>query len=158
LLEQLYNQYAESVYRICLRYVRNTQDAEDLVHEVFLRIRAHQGDFEGRSSLFTWIYRITVNECLQWLRKRRGTEGLEAADAAPGGAGPAPEVETKIVLNQILRYFDRKTKAVLFLLYLEGLTQEETAEVMQISRRAVNKNLSRFRERLARLQLEKTYG
>jgi RNA polymerase sigma-70 factor (ECF subfamily) len=156
LLKELYEQYAESVYRICLKYTRNQPDAEDLVHEIFLKIRANLPGFRGGSAVFTWIYRITVNACLQHLRQQKGKTMITLEDIeVPVAAEPAGEaVESRLMINYLLRPFDRKTRAMLFMLYLEGLTQEEVAEVMQISRRAVNKRLHRFREHIAKLKRE----
>lgn len=152
-LEDLYARYSASIYRICLRYTRNEEDAEDLVHEVFMKVQTHLDSFRSKSSLFTWIYRIAVNECLSWLRsrKRRGpsVEWIEALEPA---TQDEDEMDTRLLAEKLLGWTDSKTREILFMVYLEGLKQDEVAQVMNLSRRAVSKRLTVFRTKVASLR------
>jgi RNA polymerase sigma-70 factor, ECF subfamily len=154
-LEDLYARYSASVFRICMRYTRSEADAEDLVHEVFIKVHAHLGDFEGRSSIFTWIYRVSVNACLSWLRsrKRRGSD-LEWMEELEPVSDGEEEADSRLLAEKLMGWTDPKTREILFMAYLEGLKQEEIAQVLNISRRAVSKRLSVFREKVARLRKE----
>jgi hypothetical protein len=67
----LYRKYAPSLFWVCKRYTRNESDAEDMVQQVFLKAQNHLAGFRGQSSVYTWLYRIAVNECLFMLRKRK---------------------------------------------------------------------------------------
>jgi len=68
-LAQVYRSYRDSVYRICLRMVRNPSDAEDLTQETFLRVIKKIHTFRGDSQFSTWLYRVTKNVALMQLRK-----------------------------------------------------------------------------------------
>jgi RNA polymerase sigma-70 factor (ECF subfamily) len=131
------------------------EDAEDLVHEVFMKVHAHLGDFQGRSSIFTWIYRVSVNECLTWLRKRnRRGATLELIEDLEPEVGEDEESDARLLTEKLMGWTDARTREILFMAYLEGLKQEEIARVLNISRRAVSKRLSVFREKVARLRKE----
>ena len=69
--EEVYRQYVPLVHQLCRRMARSPQQAEDWTQEVFLRIYRHLGRFDGRSTLKTWIYRVTLNYCRSRLSRRR---------------------------------------------------------------------------------------
>jgi RNA polymerase sigma factor (sigma-70 family) len=154
-LEELYARYSASVFRICRRYTRSEEDAEDLVHDVFMKVHAKVGDFQGRSSIFTWIYRVSVNECLTWLRgrNRRGL-ALELIEELEPTVEEEEDVDAHLLAEKLMGWTDKTTRQILFMAYLEGLKQEEIARVLNISRRAVSKRLNVFREKVARLGKE----
>jgi RNA polymerase sigma-70 factor, ECF subfamily len=155
-LEELYARYSASVFRVCLRYTRSEEDAEDLVHETFMKVQAHLGDFQGRSSVYTWIYRVAVNECLAWMRGRnRRGKAVELIEALEPEAGEEAEaLDARLLAEKLIGWTDAKTREILFMAYLEGLKQEEIARVLNISRRAVSKRLTVFREKVARMRKE----
>ena len=81
--EEVYRRFAGMVYNLCFRMAGRAEEAEDLAQEVFLRIHRHLGRFNGRSSLKTWIYRVTLNHCRSKLsRKRYPTAPLAGGNAA----------------------------------------------------------------------------
>src|ERR1700733_15149688 len=97
--EAIWRSHAKRILRIAERITRNREDAEDAVQDSFLRAYVHLHDFDGRSSLSTWLTRIAINSALMILRKRRavvevsidaprdrdGDSGaLDVADGAPG--------------------------------------------------------------------------
>lgn len=67
---QLIDNYQQKVFGTCISFVPNKEDAEDLVQEVFLEIYNSIDKFKGNSKLSTWIYRITTNKCLEFIRKK----------------------------------------------------------------------------------------
>src|SRR3990172_193206 len=88
-LDTLVRQHQNEVYRLAYRMTRNGEDAKDISQEAFLRAYRALASFDGRSSLSTWLYRITVNLCLTHLRHQRsGSEG-EMAEGTPDPAPPA---------------------------------------------------------------------
>lgn len=150
MIDKLYRTYSAMVYRVCLRYVRDPRDAEDLVHAVFMKVLKHIGSFRGQSHVYTWLYRITVNECLHFLRTRkRSSDLLDTLGRWGCDRHPPVDPALLLTLRQVLDLAGRRTRLVVFLIYYEGLTQEEAAEVAGISRRAVNKRLAAFRSRFA---------
>jgi RNA polymerase sigma-70 factor (ECF subfamily) len=152
-IESLYRAYGTSVFRVCRSHVRSTEDAQDVVHDVFLKVQKGLGQFQEKSAIFTWIYRITVNQCLEYRRRnyRRGnTLPLEAVDAGPYTAKEAG-VESSMRMERIMQACDRTTRAIIFLLYYEGLTQEEVAEVLGMGRSAVTKRLALLKKKFSHI-------
>ncbi|MGH7480177.1 MAG: RNA polymerase sigma factor, partial [Candidatus Methylomirabilales bacterium] len=75
-LDTLVRQHQKELYRLAYRMTRNAEDAKDISQEAFLRAYRALASFDGRSSLSTWLYRITVNLCFTHLRQQRsGREG-----------------------------------------------------------------------------------
>ena len=79
--EQLFNQivkdYSEKIYWLVRRFVCIHEDADDLVQEIFVKIWKSLPSFRGEANLYTWIYRITINEALNFLRKRKVRAALQ---------------------------------------------------------------------------------
>ncbi|WP_298534713.1 RNA polymerase sigma factor [uncultured Algibacter sp.] len=67
---KLLDQFQQKVFATCLSFVPNKEDAEDIAQEVFVEVFKSIGKFKGNSKLSTWIYRITTNKCLEFIRKR----------------------------------------------------------------------------------------
>jgi RNA polymerase sigma-70 factor (ECF subfamily) len=146
-IESLFKRYRSMVSRVCARYERNKEEAEDLVQDVFLKVQQHQHAFRGESEAFTWIYRVTVNHCLDYLRSRkseieRSLRYMDEVVLRNLGDGEGA-VLARITLEKILKDQDEKSRQVLFLYHAEGLTQEEIAQVMELSRSAVAKRLEK---------------
>ncbi|MDB5049010.1 MAG: polymerase, sigma-24 subunit, subfamily [Fibrobacteres bacterium] len=152
-LEAIYRSHLDFVFRICSRYTRSREEAEDLAQETFLRIDRNLARFRGDSQLGTWIYRITTNCCLDYLRKRKGLDKLSAdyLDSLVVGnlSTEGDRVLAKVDLENILRQFRPRVRQMLFLTLAEGLSYRETGEVMNISREAVAKTVMRFMKKFS---------
>ena len=68
---RLVETYSPAIYRLAIKMLENTQDAEDILQETFIKAFRHLNTFDGRSSLSTWLYRIATNEALMALRRRK---------------------------------------------------------------------------------------
>lgn len=124
-------------------------DRDDLVQEIALQVWQSLDRFSGRASLDTWAYRVALNTALAWRRKaatRAEKLARSAADVAelPGDSGSEREVQR--VLDPFLASLDDGDRAVL-LLYLDGLTSAEAADVVGISEGAYRTRLHRIRRR-----------
>ncbi len=160
---ELFEPARDSIYRICCCYLRDPEDRHDAFQEVALRLYQHAASFRGQSSPRTWVYRITVNTCLDFLRaERRRARVIERRAAADppdvGDAGAASErvrraldVERLYEAIAALPGVDR----VLLSLYLEDASAKEMAEVTGMSEGNVRVRLHRSREAL-KLRLERT--
>jgi RNA polymerase sigma factor (sigma-70 family) len=71
LFDELYQEFSGKVYRLCLGYSCNHEVANDLMQECFVKIWQHLADFKGNAAVGTWIYRITVNTCLLYLKREK---------------------------------------------------------------------------------------
>jgi RNA polymerase sigma-70 factor (ECF subfamily) len=146
------------VFNLAARLLGDREEARDVAQEVFLQVHRTLGRFEGRSSLKTWIYRITVNQCHNrrrfWQRRRRDREqaldeGLSAAAAAGSDPGPYAEVlrrERARRVQAALLQLSFEHRLVLILREVEGLTCDEVAAALGVPEGTVKSRLSRARE------------
>jgi RNA polymerase sigma-70 factor (ECF subfamily) len=164
--------YSAQIYRLALRILSDPQDAEDVLQETFLKAYRSLPEFEGRSSLSTWLYRIAVNEALMLARKRQpGTVSIDAGtETADGEIEPLQIVdwcclpENELLTAEARRFLDRaiqqlpETLRVVFVLRdIQGLSIKETAEALELSETAVKTRLLRARLNL-REKLSSYYG
>ncbi len=159
------------IYRLALKILRDPQDAEDVLQESYIKALRALPEFEGRSSLSTWLYRIAVNEALMLLRKRRVhlvpvEEDPEEDDSQAGMVLtdwcclPEEELlsaESRQRLEQAVDALPETLRVVFMLRDLEGLSIRETAEMLGLTETAVKTRLLRARLRL-RNQLSVDFG
>ncbi len=160
--EELVNRYERKIFRLALNITSNREDAEDVMQEAFLKSFQHLGGFQGDSRFYTWLVRITVNEALMKLRKRRPghvslDEPMESEeDLIPREIkdwGPTPEqrfaqTETRQILSDVLQQLDPAFRLVFQLRDIEELSTHEAAEALGISVPAVKSRLLRARLKL----------
>jgi RNA polymerase sigma-70 factor, ECF subfamily len=163
--------YYTPIYRLGLKMLGDNADAEDVLQNTFLKALQHLPDFEGRSSLSTWLYRIAANEALMLLRKRRPTIPVdENPDDEDDGFMPTqftdwcclPEQEfltdeSKRHLDEAIQRLPETLKVVFLLRDIEGLSIRETSEALGLSETAVKTRLLRARLHL-RESLSSYYG
>ena len=142
------------MYRLSLSILGQPADAEDAVQEVFLRVFDKADSFAGRSAVGTWVYRLTVNACLNLRRKRLKqplalVEDAEALPAPfPAAAKSAETSELHARLHDVLRGLPEEARLVLTLREIEGLSYAEIADVLEVPQGTVMSRLSRARKRL----------
>jgi RNA polymerase sigma-70 factor (ECF subfamily) len=160
---RLVDAYSGSIYGLGLRMLANEPDAEDVLQNTFLNAWTHLPEFEGRSSIATWLYRIAANEALMLLRRKRPEIQLDDAGAqeSPDALLPSqlldwsglPEeellsVEGKLLVESSIRALPEALRLVLVLRDVEGLSIKETAEVLNLSETNVKTRLLRARLRV----------
>lgn len=159
--EEVYRTHAGRLYGVAFRMLGNAADAEDLLQEIFLAAHRKLGSFRGESALGTWLYRLAVNLCLDYLRSRTGraiqlTDPLddEPAVSEAGGRGLAERTVSKMDLERALAQLPEGCRTAFILHDVEGLEHREVAEVMGIaegtSKSQVHKARLRLRQLLAR--------
>lgn len=152
------------IYRMALRILGNEQDAEDVLQETYIKAFHSLSDFEGRSSLTTWLYRIAVNEALMLVRKRKPqqisvdddtsfdaeaeSEGMEIADFCCLPEGELLSSESRHFLDQAVIALPENLRVVFVMRDQEGLSIQETAEALDLSKNNVKTRLLRARLRL----------
>lgn len=154
--------YQDRIYGLCRRLLGNTHDAEEAAQDVFLKAFRSLHKFRPEASLYTWLYRIAVNTCIDYKRKpffeslfRRTEEGDEIRIDPPSG-DPSPErlYESKqlgAALWKGLAKISPKLRIALVLKEIEGLSYEEIADVLEISLGTVKSRISRAREELLQI-------
>lgn len=161
--EGLVRRYDRNVFRIAQHITQNREDAEDVVQDAFLKAYQNLGQFQGQSKFYTWLVRITVNEALMRLRRRRPERMVsidedvkteedsmprEIADWSPNPEQMYNQAELKEILGKTIQGLPPSFRTVFVLRDVEGLSTEETAEALDLSIPAVKSRLLR-----ARLQL-----
>ena len=157
---RLVDAYSSPIYRLGLRMLGNPQDAEDVLQNTFLDVLTHISEFEGRSSLATWLYRIAANEALMLLRRKKPEVNLDdfEADEEPEDLLPTQFVdwsalpedqllsgEGKKLLDQAIATLPESMRLVFLLRDVEGLSIRETAEALNLTETNVKTRLLRAR-------------
>ena len=161
---RLVDETSAQIYRTIIQILANEQDAEDVLQETYLKAMKALPEFEGRSSLSTWLHRIAVNEALMLLRKRKipllsveesglfnsdeESEGMEIVDFC---CLPEKELitgESRRFMDQAIRQLPDTLRTVFVLRDLEGFSIQETAEALKLSESNVKTRLLRARLRL----------
>jgi RNA polymerase sigma-70 factor (ECF subfamily) len=143
----LYRQYGPAVYRRCLSLLRDREGARDATQEVFRKLLLDQQRLAGRDDVLPWIWRVTVNHCLNVRRDalRRGEKEL-VPDLPVADVHPSDRVPERQLAQQVLSRFDAETQAVAVGVLVDGMEHQEIADVLGISRRTVLRKLDRFLE------------
>ena len=154
---------SNQIYRLGLKMLNNSEDAEDMLQETYMKALRALPRFEGRSSLTTWLYRIAVNELLMILRKRRPVVPVEDEnlDNDDGLAEPVQIVdfsflpESEMMAGEARQFLDNAVqnlnpglRAVFLLRDVEGLSIKDTAEALNLTEMNVKTRLLRARLKL----------
>lgn len=154
----LVERHQNTVFRVCYNFMHNSEDAEDLAQEVFLKAYRNLSKFEGRSSFKTWIYRIAINTSQNELRRRsrRPQESptpLEtAAEFIPSSDNVEESTQKRAQYAVLLQAFKRlrpEESQVLMLKDLEGRPYAEIAEMLDITLSAAKMRVQRARTALS---------
>lgn len=154
--EEIYVRTSGFVYGIALRVLGDRSEAEDVTQEVFIRVYRNLKGFGFRSSLSTWLYRITMNATLNARRRysRDADRRVEYNDETHGPAqGPdqsekASRLEREKALAKLLENLSPEHRACIVLREIEDLSYEEMADVLHININTVRSRLKRAREAL----------
>ena len=169
--EELVKRYDSKLFRVAQHITHNREDAQDAVQDAFLKVFRKLTQFRENSQFSTWLIRITVNESLMKLRKQRSREvsidedfqsedhtaTFELTDWAPNPEELYKAFELRNILRSELQELRPGLSVVFVLRDIEGLSTEETADVLELTDVAVKTRLSRARLQL-RQRLTKYFG
>ena len=174
---ELVKRYDRNVFRIAQHITHNEEDAQDVVQDAFLKAYQNLEQFQGNSKFYTWLVRIAVNEALMKLRRRRtdktvsidedveteeGSMPREVADWSPNPEQLYGQSELSDILKKTIQGLPPGFRTVFVLRDVEGLSTEETAEMLNLSIPAVKSRLLRarlqLRDRLAKYFKSKRGG
>lgn len=170
--EQLVRKYKTSIFNTVYSMLGNTAEAEDTTQEIFLKVYSSTGSFNFKSSFSTWLYRITVNKCLDELKKRKNQslslenelnaeEQVTLKDIFSSDKknidDEIAKKELQKTIHKILNSLPEKYRMVLTLKEFENLSYQEIARIMKISVNRVKIWLFRARAKLKR-GLQRIHG
>lgn len=156
--EEVYNRHHRRVYAICLRMLKNSNEAEDLTQDVFIQLHRKIGSFRGDSAFTTWLHRLTVNQVLMHFRKRTvkfektTEEGDTPVQIVRGSEKPGKmPVVDKIALDNAIKELPNGYRNVFILHDIEGFEHEEVARILGCSVGTSKSQLHKARLKLRKL-------
>jgi RNA polymerase sigma-70 factor, ECF subfamily len=160
--EELIRRHQQRVFAVAARILRKREDIEDISQQVFVKAYFSLKRFDQRAAFTTWLYKITVNECWDLLRKKKVRPLLYDADlseeqsqqltAAEGAQTAASDILDRLAarerVQQLLSGLDERDRMMLILKEVEGLSIEEIGETMEINANTVKVRLFRARRKI----------
>lgn len=162
---ELVESHQERLLRLCERLLGDAEEARDAAQDVFLKAYRKAAEVRPQGQVYTWLYRIAVNHCLNKLRRRKlvrflrldspAEEGSPAFDPPDRAADPAATLEARRrwqATREAIGKLPENQRAVLVLVRFEGLSYKQAAEVLEITEGAVESRLVRAMRRLEAAQ------
>lgn len=159
--QMMYNQYSVLVYNVALQYLQNIEDAEEITQDVFIQVHASIEKFDQRSSLKTWIYRITINKSLDFIKHKNsqkrffifGKKSQNESDYLNASHFEHPGIllenkEKATVLYGVINELTENQKTAFILSKIDGLSNPEISEIMQLSVSSVESLIFRAKSTL----------
>ncbi len=162
--EEIIGLYEKKVFSTIYYMVKNDNEVEDIAQEVFIKIYKNLGNFKEESSLYTWIYRITVNVCIDELKKRKkvvyldekidtkdGEVELQLPDDSKSPTDIAEDNDLKDKLEKCIKKLPESQRMMIILRDIKGFTYMEIAEIMKMNLGTVKSKINRARASLKEL-------
>ena len=134
--QDLYQKYVQAMYNVAVRMVNHSEDAEDIIQEVFVKVFRNLHTFQGESTLGAWIKRITVNTTLNFIRKEKRNKEVDLAEGTD-----IPEIIEEIdaakysmaQIHHAIKQLPERCRVVLSLFLIEGYQHQEIAAILGIT-------------------------
>lgn len=153
---ELIKEQKATIYSICLMFADERTEVDDLVQEALINLWQGFENFQGRSSLKTWVYKVTLNSCISYDRKRKHSNMVSIEVVEPSlleGADKTNDADQWKLLHKRIQKLGPFDRAIV-LLWLEDLSYEEIATIVGISIKNVSVRLVRIRQQLMRMKDE----
>ncbi len=162
--EELIRRHQQRVFAVASGILRRHEDIEDIAQQVFVKAYFSLKRFDGRAAFSTWLYRITLNECWDLLRKKKvrpllyesdlSEEQAQRVASAESADGPGPDIrqrlETRQRVDRLLAGLEERDRLMLILKEVEGFSIEEIAEVLDLNANTVKVRLFRARRKVVK--------
>ena len=155
---ELLGMHERRMYAVALRMCNNAEDAQDCLQEAMLRVYRAISGFKAESSFSTWVYRITMNTCLDELRRRKNRpntslDGLLDTGWSPVDASDTPErhavrTQARESLQRFIRELPEDMRAAIVLRDIQGYSYDEIARILDTNVGTIKSRISRGREKL----------
>lgn len=159
--EKLYHEHKTLVFNVALNYLQNIEDAEEITQDVFVKIHNSLNSFNQESSYKTWIYRITINQCLDFIKHKNsqkrffifGKKSQNEQDYINTATFEHPGIlmenkEEAAILFEVINTLTENQKTAFLLSKLDGLSNPEISEIMELSISSVESLVFRARASL----------
>jgi RNA polymerase sigma-70 factor, ECF subfamily len=160
--EELVKRHQSRVFAVAGGILRNREDVEDIAQQVFLKAYFSLKRFDQRAAFSTWLYKITVNECWDLLRKRKvrplvfesefSEEQARQYDGMAEKADGVPDASERLALRQeveeLMECLEERDRMMLVMKEVQGFSVEEIAEILEINGNTVKVRLFRARQRI----------
>ena len=166
--EKLYHEYKTLVFNVALNYLQNVEDAEEITQDVFVKVYNSLDNFYQKSSYKTWIYRITINQCLDYIKQKNsqkrffifGKKSQNEQEYLNTSTFEHPGIlmenkEEAAILFEIINTLTENQKTAFLLSKLDGLSNTEISEIMQLSISSVESLVFRAKATLQEKLAEK---
>ncbi|MEW5977777.1 MAG: sigma-70 family RNA polymerase sigma factor [Acidobacteriota bacterium] len=168
--EQLIHRFERRVFGLIYQIIRSPNEVDDIAQEIFIKLYLSLPQFRLDASFDAWLYRIVVNQCYDFLRKRKRTPQLSEADLSedearyieslasvtqPQAAEMDRELEVRDAAQNLLRALPPKDRMLLILKEVDELTIEELSAIFKTTKSAIKLRLFRARNRLKSVYLRK---
>ncbi|MBA3827966.1 MAG: RNA polymerase sigma factor [Taibaiella sp.] len=145
--EAIYIQYSPQVFRVCMGYINDYEQARDLTQDTFISVWKNLPSFEGRSKISTWIFRIATNNCLRAIEKSKRLPVTELPPYLPIIPEETQKEQLKLLYNCIAEL--EETDRIIISLVLEDLPHMEIAAIVGLSHNNIRVKIHRIKEKLA---------
>jgi len=146
--EEIYAQYSPQIYRVCMGYINDKEQAKDLVQETFISVWKNLSGFRNESKISTWIFRIATNNCLRALEKSKRVMTTELPFHLPDQPHEETQEEKLAFLYNCIAELE-ETDRIIISLVLEDLPQTEIAAIVGLSAVNTRVKIHRVKEKLA---------
>lgn len=169
---ELISRWSDKLYRLSLRFVKRPEEAQEIVQEVLIKVVEKIDTFEGTSSLYTWLYRVTVNESLMRLRPDKGKKTVSLEDVLPkyenGIHGESfsdweklpdeqfAEKEFQEFVRESIEFLPDDLRTAYLLKDVEQLPEDEVCKILEVTKPAMKNRVHRARLFL-RKRIEEKY-
>jgi RNA polymerase sigma-70 factor (ECF subfamily) len=168
LFEKLYHEYKKLVFNLALNYLQNIEDAEEITQDVFVKVYHSLDNFNQKSAYKTWIYRITINQCLDYIKQKNshkrfyifGKKSSNEQEYLNTTTFEHPGIlmenkEDAAILFEVINTLTENQKTAFLLSKLDGLSNPEISEIMKLSISSVESLIFRAKTALQEKLAEK---
>ncbi|MDD3704991.1 MAG: RNA polymerase sigma factor [Clostridiaceae bacterium] len=167
LFSVIIDRYQSKVFSTAFHYTHDHEEARDLTQEIFIKLYNNLQNYKGKASFSTWLYRIAVNRCIDWVRKKKlqtisiindgSEEELDIYDTiADRGVGPEEALikqENSVYLRKLVECLPEIYKTAIILYYFEDFSPQEISEITGVPKRTIETRLFRGKN-LLKLRME----
>lgn len=148
---QIYNQYHRKVYRICIGYTNNKEEAKDILQETFIAVWQNLDSFRNEANVGTWIYRIATNRCLRSLENKKRKVNIDYSVI------PEPDLQSEEFMEQKIKFLRKvisqlpELERIIITLTLEDIKQEDIAQIVGLSHSNVRVRTHRIKQKILKI-------